>query len=64
MVKVESKIIEIATIEDQITYYKKEYCAVLSEANRQCDIAAELAMKIMKMEEKLCQMKKQAGEMQ
>jgi hypothetical protein len=58
MTKVESKTVEIATIEDQITHYKKEYRAVLSEADRQCDIAAELAMKIMKMEEKLCQMKK------
>ncbi|HUS99448.1 MAG TPA: hypothetical protein VMY59_03920 [Candidatus Thermoplasmatota archaeon] len=49
---------ESAIIEDQIKYYKKEFAASMSEANRQYNIAADLAMKIMDLEEKLCQMKK------
>ena len=48
----------IATVEDQIRYYKKEFDAVIAEANRQCTIAADLALKIIDLEEKVCQMKK------
>jgi len=48
----------IATVEDQIAYYKKEFAASIAESNRQCDIATELARKIMKLEDELCQMKK------
>ena len=47
-----------AIIEDQIAYYKKEFAASIAESNRQCDIAAEFARKIIKLEDKLCQMKK------
>ena len=47
-----------AIIEDQIAYYQKEFHASCTEAKRQCDIAIELSGKIMKLEEKLWQMKK------
>jgi len=49
---------ESAIIEDQIIYYRKEFTASIAESNRQCDIATELARKIMKLEDELCQMKK------
>ena len=48
---------ESAIIEDQIAYYKKEFTSSITESNRQCDIATELARKIMKLEDELCQMK-------
>jgi len=49
---------ESVVLENQINYYQKEFCASLTEAKRQCDIAIGFANKIMKIEEKLCQMKK------
>ena len=49
---------ESAIIEDQIAYYRKEFAASIAESNRQCDIATELARKIMKLEDELCQMEK------
>ena len=49
---------ESAIIEDKIAYYRKEFVASIAESNRQCDIATELARKIMKLEDELCQMKK------
>lgn len=49
---------ESAILENQINYYRKEFRVSLTEAKRQCDIAVGFANKIMKLEEKLCQMKK------
>ena len=49
---------ESAIIDDQIAYYKKEFASSIAESNHQCDIATELARKIMKLEDELCQMKK------
>ena len=50
--------VQIATTEDQIEYYRKEFHTALSEARRQCDIALGLSMKIVELEKELCQMKK------